>query len=117
MPTIHIKRIYDQPSNGDGVRIFVDRLWARGLKKEKVKIDEWAKDLAPSTELRKWYHADKDRWNDFKSKYRAELKMNDAVDTFLQVHKKDKIITLLFSAKDTTHTHAMVLQEYLQELF
>jgi uncharacterized protein YeaO (DUF488 family) len=114
-PEIQIKRVYDEPSAKDGVRVLVDRLWPRGLKKEDVEA-EWAKDLAPSTELRKWFNHAAPLWPDFEKRYRAELRKNDAVDDFLKEHRHDKRITLLYGAKDTEHNHALVLKDYLVEL-
>lgn len=113
-PEIHTKRVYDEPSAKDGVRVLVDRLWPRGLKKEAVKA-EWAKDLAPSTELRKWFNHATPLWPDFEKRYRAELRKNDAIDGFLKEHRYDKLITLLYGAKDTEHNHALVLKDYLEE--
>ena len=113
-PKIHTKRVYDEPSAKDGVRVLVDRLWPRGLKKEDVGA-EWAKDLAPSTELRQWFHHSEPLWPDFEKRYKAELRKNDAVDGFLEEHRHDKLITLLYSAKDTEHNHALVLKDFLEE--
>lgn len=113
-PEIHTKRVYDEPSSKDGVRVLVDRLWPRGLKKEAVQA-EWAKDLAPSTELRKWFNHAAPLWPDFEKRYRAELKKNDAIDGFLEAHRHDKLITLLYGAKDTEHNQALVLKDYLEE--
>lgn len=116
-PQIHTKRVYDEPSAKDGVRVLVDRLWPRGLTKEKAQAEEWAKELAPSTELRKWFGHSAPLWADFEKRYRAELKKNTAVDGFLQAHRQDKLLTLLYGAKDMEHNHALVLKEYLEECF
>lgn len=113
-PSIHTKRVYDEPSKKDGVRILVDRLWPRGLKKEEVHA-VWAKDLAPSTELRQWFNHAVPLWKDFEKRYRAELKKNQAVTAFLEEHEGDKVITLLYAAKDTEHNHALVLKAFLEE--
>jgi len=114
-PQIKTKRVYDEPSAKDGVRILVDRLWPRGLTKEAVHAAVWARELAPSTELRKWFGHSAPLWSDFEKRYRAELKKNAAVDGFLKEHRQDKLITLLYGAKDTEHNHALVLKDYLEE--
>jgi uncharacterized protein YeaO (DUF488 family) len=114
-PVINVKRVYDEPSAKDGVRILVDRLWPRGLTKEAAHAAVWAKELAPSTELRKWFGHSARLWTDFEKRYRAELKKNTAVDGFLKEHRHDKLITLLYGAKDTEHNHALVLKDYLEE--
>jgi uncharacterized protein YeaO (DUF488 family) len=113
-PTIKIKRAYAPASKTDGFRILVDRLWPRGIKKTEAAIDEWAKDLAPTTELREWFGHDPEHWPEFQKKYKAELAKNPAVDPFLESHEDKKLITLVYGAKDEAHTHALVLQEYLE---
>ena len=115
-PEIHTKRIYAEASPKDGVRILVDRLWPRGLKKENVQA-EWAKELAPSTELRQWFNHAVPLWGDFEKRYKTELKKNPAVDDFLQQHRHEKLITLLYAAKNTGHNHALVLKDFLEEQF
>jgi len=110
---IHIKRIYAAPSDDDGARILVDRLWPRGQSKEKLKIEAWAKELAPSHELRKWFNHKPDKWQDFKRRYKKELDGNtEAVSSFLNEFK-GRDITLLYSAKDEQHNQAVVLCDYL----
>ncbi len=116
-PIIHIKSVYAPPSASDGYRVLVDRLWPRGMTKEKVAASYWAKDLAPTSELRKWYGHDPALWTDFKSRYLHELKKNAAVDVFVKDFQKNKLITLLYAARDHQHTHALVLQHYLQKCF
>lgn len=116
-PAIHIKRIYDDPSKSDGIRILVDRLWPRGIKKEAAHLDEWAKDIAPSTELREWYGHDADRWPEFQKKYKGELKHNEAINTFIEKYQQEKTLTLLFATKDEAHAHAIVLKEWLDHEF
>lgn len=115
-PVINIKRIYEAPLKTDGFRILVDRLWPRGIKKEEAPFDEWAKDLAPSTALRTWYGHDPLNWPEFQKRYRAELKNNEAVQTFLEQHEDKKVITLVYAGKDVEHTHAIVLQAYLNSI-
>jgi uncharacterized protein YeaO (DUF488 family) len=113
MIEIKLKRAYDEPAAGDGFRILVDRLWPRGISKERLQLDAWAKDLAPSTELRKWFAHDPARWAEFVKRYRAELrqsKAGDAVDALLASAKRTKTITLLFGARDREDNEAVVLQ-------
>ena len=114
-PHFYLKRAYEAAAKEDGYRVLVDRLWPRGISKEEAKIDEWAKDLAPSTELRKWFNHAAPLWPDFEKRYRAELRKNDALDGFLEAHRHDKLITLLYGAKDTEHNQALVLKDYLEE--
>lgn len=111
--SIQIKRIYDPPAKSDGYRVLVDRLWPRGMKKEAADIDEWAKDLAPSSDLRKWFGHEPRLWSDFEQRYNNELKVNEAVKTFAKAHAGEKSITLLYAAKDEEHNHAIVLKKYL----
>ncbi len=108
-----LKRVYDEPDAKDGMRILVDRLWPRGLSKERARIDVWLKEIAPSNELRKWYQHDVEKWPEFKKRYVAELKAApDAVEELLGYTKK-RNVTLLFAAKDSEHNNAVVLQEYV----
>lgn len=109
---IKIKRIYETPLDGDGFRILVDRLWPRGVSKDKAKIDLWLKDIAPSDQLRKWFAHDPAKWMEFKRKYFKELdKKKDLIN---QVPKKAKNnITLLYAAKDDKHNNAQALKEYI----
>ena len=111
---IKLKRVYDQPVKADGYRILVDRLWPRGLKKEEAALDEWTKELAPSNELRKWFDHDPDRWEAFRKKYVAELKQSKALEDFIQNHKDNKLITLLYSTKHEDLTHAIILKELME---
>lgn len=118
-PRIHIKRVYDPPTKDDGLRILVDRVWPRGKKKEEVRLDDWWKELAPSTELRKWFNHDPDRWEVFRESYEEELNTNrKALESALQSLLKDhpKTLTLLYSAHDTEHNQAIVLRDFLQKL-
>lgn len=111
---VAVKRMYEPAAKSDGYRILVDRLWPRGIKKETAAIDQWLKEIAPSTELRTWYHKDKTQWTEFKKRYKAELKDNPALDELKQLLKKHKHITLLYSVKDEEHNHALILAEFLQ---
>lgn len=117
VPVIRIRRAYDKPLKKDGYRILVDRLWPRGVKKETAALDEWAKDLAPSVHLRKWWGHDPALWEEFQKKYRTELRHNKAVDAFTEQHKDRKVITLIYGAKDEQHNHALVLQRYLEQQY
>jgi uncharacterized protein YeaO (DUF488 family) len=109
---IQLKRIYEETDEKDGYRILVDRLWPRGVSKEKAHLNLWLKDIAPSTELRKWFNHDPDKWNQFQKKYLKELKENkEAVDT-LKEHLKKGTITFLYAAKDEAHNEAEVLKDY-----
>ena len=106
-----IKRVYELPNKHDGRRILVDRLWPRGLTKEKASIDLWLKDIAPSTELRKWFGHNPDRWEEFKERYLAELKGNSDQIQLLKQELDKGIVTLVYGAKDEDHNQAVVLQE------
>lgn len=109
---ISIKRVYEAPARADGKRILVDRIWPRGLTKTKAGIDLWLKEVAPSTELRKWFDHDAEKWTEFQKKYKAELKTNAAFDELKAAAKSGKV-TLLFAAKDEQHNNAVVLQHAL----
>ena len=113
---ITIKRIYEKSQENDGYRILIDKLWPRGLSKEKVNIDLWLKEVAPSNELRKWFSHDPEKWNDFKNKYKLELSNNlENTKKIKEIEKEKKTITLLYSAKDTAHNNAIVLREFLKK--
>lgn len=112
---IQLKRIYEPYSKSDGYRILVDRLWSRGLTKEKAKVDLWLKDIAPSTELRKWFGHDPAKWNEFKKRYYIELEKNsEVVSKLVELLYKGKV-TLVYGAKDEEHNDAVVLKEYLEK--
>jgi uncharacterized protein YeaO (DUF488 family) len=112
---IQIKRTYDRPSRGDGRRILVERLWPRGLNKEALAADVWMKDVAPTTELRKWFDHRVERWDEFQRRYRAELDANPASWEPILDSGRDRTVTLLYSAHDTVHNGAVVLRDYLAE--
>jgi uncharacterized protein YeaO (DUF488 family) len=114
--TVVIKRVYEPVSRTDGTRVLVDRLWPRGLTKVKAAVDEWLRDLAPSDELRRWYHARPDHWQDFRKKYLKELTQPEAEESLLQLYqlaRKRKRVTLLFGSKNETSNNAVVLKELL----
>lgn len=108
------KRIYDPPARGDGVRVLVDRLWPRGLKKDDAKFDLWLKEIAPSTPLRKWFAHRPDRWSEFRERYFRELDHNPGALAVLRAaRKRNKSLTLLYAAHDTECNHAVALADYL----
>lgn len=113
---IQIKRAYDPEEKTDGFRVYIDRLWPRGLSHETFLYDLWDKDIAPSAELREWFHSDPDSlWTMFAEKYKAELRSNPAFDTLRQTIEGKPVITLLFSSHDREHNNAVVLQEELED--
>lgn len=114
---IRIKRIYEAASADDGQRVLVDRLWPRGVSKEKAALDDWAKDVAPSTELRKWFAHDAVKMDAFAAKYRAELDGDPAKRQAVQgllARARQGTLTLLYGARDTVHNEAAVLADYLR---
>lgn len=110
---LNIKRVYDAADPADGTRILVDRLWPRGLTKEKAKVDLWLKEIAPSAGLRKWFGHDPAKWTEFKKRYRAELNENTASVSTLKDQIKKGTTTLVYGAKDEEHNDAVLLREYL----
>jgi uncharacterized protein YeaO (DUF488 family) len=109
---INIKRVYEAPAQADGTRILVDRLWPRGLTKEKAAIDIWLKEIAPSTELRKWFAHEPAKWAEFIKRYRHELKENNEQVLLLKAQLKKGPVTLVYGAKDKEHNEALVLKEH-----
>jgi uncharacterized protein YeaO (DUF488 family) len=112
-PTVHIKRVYEAPSPNDGFRVLVDRLWPRGLTRAKAKLDAWTKDAAPSTALRQWFHRDPKRWDEFRTRYKAELASNTGLGDLRALLRGRASVTLLYGATTTDHNHAIVLREAL----
>ena len=113
-PDIRVKRIYDPPNAEDGARVLVDRLWPRGMRKERAKLTLWLKEIAPSDELRRWFGHDPARFAEFARRYRAELGANkDAVSRMEDLMKSGRV-TLLYAAHDTEHNEARVLADYLK---
>lgn len=113
---IRIKRVYEELGDDDGHRILIDRLWPRGISKENAHIDLWLKEIAPSTELRKWFNHDPEKWEEFKKLYRDELsEKKEMINQIKELEQKHETVTLLFSAKDTEHANAKVLLEVLEE--
>jgi len=109
---VQLKRVYEKPGKKDGFRILVDRLWPRGMTKEKAAVDLWLKNIAPSTELRKWFGHDPEKWKEFQKKYLKELKENKQAVSVLKEHLKEGPVTLLYGAKDEVHNEAKVLKDY-----
>ena len=110
-----LKRVYQEPLKSDGTRILVDRLWPRGLSKEKAHLDLWLKDVAPSTELRKWFGHDPTRWPEFRKRYREELRHNPTQLALLQQAVAKGHATLLYGARDEQHNEAVVLYDLLNQ--
>jgi len=113
---IRIKRVYEEPDKDDGVRILVDRLWPRGLTKEKARVDLWLKEIAPSNDLRKRFHGHPEDWAAFKRTYAAELKSPEAKEAAkeLRRHLREGPVTLLYAAKDEEHNNAVALAAWLK---
>lgn len=111
--TFQIKRAYDDPSPDDGLRVLVDRLWPRGLSKDRAGLDEWLKEIGPSTGLRKWFGHDRAKFDEFARRYRAELDDNPLVEKLQKLGKEHNRVTLLYSAHDAEANQAVVLRDYL----
>lgn len=115
---LKIKRAYDKPESADGKRILIDRLWPRGVSKANARIDEWLKDLGPSTELRKWFGHDPEKWEEFRKRYNRELSAPDKavlLDDIAQ-NAEHANVTLIYSAKDTEHSDVKVLEELITKM-
>jgi uncharacterized protein YeaO (DUF488 family) len=116
MAGIRLKRAYEKPDPDDGLRILVERLWPRGLSKDRAAVDVWVKDLAPSPDLRRWYHHDPARWAEFRARYRAELRQKkDAVEELRQ-RCEGQTVTFIYAARDEQHNSALVLRDHLEHL-
>jgi uncharacterized protein YeaO (DUF488 family) len=113
MEHIQIKRVYEPPAKTDGFRVLVDRVWPRGVSKNDAAVDLWMKDVAPSTELRKWFNHDPARWKVFREKYCTELRRRSSELDELKAHAAKRRLTLVYSARDLEHNQALVLQEML----
>lgn len=110
---IKLKRIYEAPGPRDGLRILVDRLWPRGLSKQRAAVDLWLKEIAPTTELRKWFGHDPEKWTEFQARYRKELRGKGEEIDLLREKSDRHIVTLLFAARDQEHNEAVVLKKLL----
>ena len=111
---IQLKRAYDRPGKRDGLRILVERLWPRGVSKEQAAIDLWLKDLAPSTELRKWFQHDPERWEEFRRRYWSELSDTGDLLTLLAHRTTEGAVTFVYAAHDEDHNSARALKEFLE---
>lgn len=117
-PQIQIKRAYDPASPEDGFRVYVDRIWPRGLRHETFSYDLWEKDIAPSNELRQWFHTNPEgRWPEFVSRYTHELENNPAAEKFANLAAEKATLTLLYSSRDHEHNNAVVLKKFLETKF
>jgi uncharacterized protein YeaO (DUF488 family) len=115
--TVLLKRVYDEPAVSDGLRILVDRLWPRGLSKQEARIDVWLRDLAPSNELRKWFHANPEQWQEFRRRYLTELKTPAAaaaIEKLYELLAQEKTISFLFASKKTEQNNATALKEFVE---
>lgn len=116
MTKINLKRIYDLPSADDGFRVFIDRLWPRGMAKDQVKYDQWCKDVAPSAELRKWFHTDPiDNRDEFERRYLQELLSNPELESFVNLIKSYPVVTLLTATKNVDESYLSVLKRLLED--
>jgi uncharacterized protein YeaO (DUF488 family) len=111
---ICLKRVYEEASKKDGFRVLVDRLWPRGLSKERAAVDLWLKQVSPSTELRKWFNHDPEKWKEFQSRYRKELREQKAFIAMLKQKSSEKTVTLLYGARDEKHNEAIVLKKMIE---
>jgi uncharacterized protein YeaO (DUF488 family) len=111
---VRLKRAYEPPEPSDGYRVLIDRLWPRGVKKEEARLDEWARELAPSSELRRWFGHDPAKFDEFRRRYREELAAQEEKLTELRRLARKETVTLVYSARDTEHNDAVVLAELLR---
>lgn len=117
MTKIKIKRVYEDPAETDGFRVLVDRLWPRGMKKEKLQYDYWAKDIPPSLQLRTWFRGDvAGRWNGFAVMYQSELARSEEMKLFLVKIRPYAVVTLIYASKEPIYNHARILKQYLDKL-
>lgn len=116
MTQVKLKRVYEDYNENDGYRILVDRLWPRGMKKEHLHFDLWAKEITPSSDLRKWFHENpENNWELFSSKYKKELKESESVKEFIENIKKYPVVTLLYASKSENHNHAIILKDFIEK--
>lgn len=111
---IRVKRIYEPSEDSDGFRVLVDRLWPRGLKRERAKIDLWLRELGPSNELRRWFQHDPEKWQEFKRRYTAELESRKSLMDQLHERARKQTVTLLYGSREETYNNAHALKEYLE---
>lgn len=112
--SVHVKRAYEPPAPSDGYRVLIDRLWPRGVERESARLDEWARELAPSTELRRWFGHDPARFGEFRERYLDELSAQEAKLRELRERARETTLTLVYGARDTEHNDAVVLAELLR---
>jgi uncharacterized protein YeaO (DUF488 family) len=112
---VRIKRAYEPPASGDGRRVLVDRIWPRGVSREEARLDDWARELAPSTDLRQWFGHDPARFAEFRRRYRDELATQSAKLQELRAHARKQTLTLVYAARDAEHNDAVVLAELLRD--
>ncbi len=111
---VQIKRVYEAAAKGDGYRVLIDRVWPRGVSRERAALDEWAKELAPSAELRRWFGHKPERFDEFRTRYRDELRAREDDVAALRARARQQEVTLVFGARDTEHNNAVVLAELLR---
>ncbi|MBI2953733.1 MAG: DUF488 family protein [Chloroflexi bacterium] len=111
---IGLKRVYEQPAEADGLRVLVERLWPRGLTKERAAVDLWLKDIAPSAELRRWFGHDPAKWEEFCRRYWAELRLKSDLVNLLRAKSREGVVTLVYAARDQEHNAALALRMFLE---
>ena len=111
--SVRVKRVRDEAASGDGLRVLVDRLWPRGLTKERAGVSRWLKEAGPSTELRQWFDHDPDRWEEFKRRYRVELEQGDMLKTLVALVRRRRV-TLLFGSREQRFNNAMALKGFIE---
>jgi uncharacterized protein YeaO (DUF488 family) len=116
MASIRLKRAYEEPAPDDGLRVLVERLWPRGLSKERAAVDLWMKELAPSPELRRWYNHDASRWDEFQKRYRAELRQKEDLVEELRQKCQSGTVSFVYAARDEERNSALVLKDHLEQL-
>ena len=112
---IHLKRAYEKPSSTDGFRVLVERLWPRGVRKDALKLDLWLKEIAPSTELRRWFHHDHEKWAEFQTRYRSELSHKQNLLALLRERVSEGTVTFVYASTDETCNSARVLKDVLEQ--
>lgn len=110
------KRVYEDPADEDGYRVLTERLWPRGVSKERANLDQWMKGIAPSHELRKWFKHDPQKWDEFKDRYRRELFGSEQVEELLNIIEKNDTVTLIYASKDEKHNSTILLKDFMNEL-
>ena len=111
---VKLKRVYEPAEKADGCRVLVDRIWPRGLSKEKAQVDRWVREVAPSTELRQWFGHDQAKWAEFLERYRSELNGSEAVKELRAICREERVVTLVYAARDETHSNAVALKRILR---